>query len=106
MTTKWKRGTRLAFSTLAILWLAGSATGGQSGSVYEILWWTADGGGGVSSGGSYELTGTIAQLDAGVLSGGVYSLEGGFWPTPAHTNLLFTDGFESGDTLAWSRTVP
>ncbi len=109
MTTKQKRRSwiGLAFSSLAILWLA-NETVGQSRSVYEILWWTVDGGGGVSSasGGSYELTGTIAQNDAGILSGGAYVLKGGFWPPPAKTNLLFTDGFESGDTSAWAATVP
>jgi hypothetical protein len=69
------------------------------------LTFTIDSGGGTSSFGTTELTGTVGQPDIGVATAGSIALIGGFWGrgVPDH---IFTDGFESGDSSAWSTTVP
>lgn len=70
-------------------------------------WWSVDGGGGRASGGTWTVVSAIGQFDAGSLSGGSLDLEGGFIVAdePGETPL-FADGFESGDTGAWSSASP
>ena len=42
-----------------------------------------------------------------ILLDGQYAPDvGGFWVAIATDGLIFADGFESGDTSAWSRSVP
>lgn len=69
------------------------------------LHFTIDSGGGTSTSGATELTGTVGQPDVGVAAAGPFALIGGFWGrgVPEH---IFTDGFESGDSSAWSVTIP
>lgn len=74
---------------------------------YDLSWWSVDGGGGTSTDGNFTLTGSIGQPDVGisracgtVMSGGVWS---GSEPCEAP---VFCDGFESGDTGAWSLVSP
>ena len=61
--------------------------------------------GGTSTGGDFELRGVIAQPDAGQpLEGGDFALQGGLLAlgAPVDQGVLFCDGFESGDTTAWT----
>lgn len=77
--------------------------------VLSVPWQTSDTGGGALAGGVYGLDGTVGQPDAGVPpTGGIYQVAGGFWPGAAvlASGLLFSDGFESGSTAAWSQTSP
>ena len=72
-------------------------------------WHTVDGGGGVSAAGVYVLRGSAGQPDAGpTLAAGVRHVDGGFWHGAAalSSNLIFADGFASGNTTAWSSAVP
>ena len=72
-------------------------------------WHTVDGGGGVSAAGVYVLRGSAGQPDAGpTLAAGVRHVDGGFWHGAAalSSNLIFADGFASGNTTAWSVAVP
>jgi hypothetical protein len=72
-----------------------------------IEWWSVDNGGSVSTGGAWQLTSTIGQPDAGDLAGGAFVLEGGFEiRRPAAGPSVFSDGFESGGTGAWSSVTP
>ncbi len=77
--------------------------------VLSVPWQTSDAGGGALAGSVYGLVGTIGQPDAGVPpASGIYQVAGGFWPGAAvlASGLLFSDGFESGNTAAWSITAP
>ena len=67
--------------------------------------WTVDSGGGESSGGGFALTAAIGQPDAGQLSAGDTVLAGGLWAGAVELQVLFHDGFEGGDTGAWSSVV-
>lgn len=62
---------------------------------------TVDGGGGRSQGDDFTVKGTAGQPDAGDSAGGDYSLVGGYWPFFADDSI-FSDGFESGNTSAWT----
>ena len=69
-------------------------------------WWSVDGGGGEAAGGGWTLVATVGQPDAGRLTGGSTILDGGFVLQPApQESPLFEDGFETGDTGAWSSTT-
>lgn len=57
-----------------------------------------------STGGEFELSGTIGQPDAGKMSGGDFTLTGGFWAV-VQSLEIFSDGFEGGNTSAWSQTI-
>ncbi len=74
---------------------------------YDMSWWSVDGGGGTSSGGSFSVTGAVGQPDAGAADGCGATLGGGLWSghLPCVTPL-FCDGFESGDSDAWSGVTP
>lgn len=77
--------------------------------VLSVPWQTTDAGGAALAGSSYGLAGTVGQPDAGVPpAGGSYQVNGGFWPgaTALAASLLFADGFEGGNTAAWSLTAP
>ena len=72
---------------------------------FEITWYSIDGGGGMrSTGGDFELSGTIGQPDAGRMSGGDFTLTGGFWAITRSLEI-FSNGFEGGNTSAWSQTI-
>lgn len=93
----------------ATLFLAGASSGALRAQSLDSSWHTFDTGGGVSAGGNFVLSGTIGQPDAGApLVAGIYRLDGGFWPGARSlaAHLIFSDGFASGTTAAWSATVP
>jgi len=73
----------------------------------EIPWWCVAGGSGSSTGGAYEIQATVGQAASGEAAGGSYYLTAGYLAvgvTPIATEI-FSDGFESGDTLEWSSTT-
>ena len=85
----------------------------RKGATFEVPWWTVDGGGGLeSTGGDYLLSATIGQPDAAAtMAGGDFAMTPGFWAfntmvTPPESCGIFCDGFESGDTSAWSSQDP
>ncbi|MEM8993694.1 MAG: hypothetical protein AAGF23_02760 [Acidobacteriota bacterium] len=92
--------------TWGLLVLSGLAVAGlaAAGSGYAVRPFSIDGGGGRSAGGDYVLDGAIGQADAGALSGGGFRIEGGVLPG-GEAGVLFCDGFESGDTSAWSAVI-
>lgn len=67
--------------------------------------YTIDSGGGTSTSGSTTLSGSIGQPETGTAGSTSFSLIGGFWGRIVPSQI-FADGFESGDTLAWSSSVP
>jgi len=70
-------------------------------------WWSVDAGGGMASGGTWTVVSTIGQFDAGTLSAGATTLYSGFvFVDEPGDSLPFADGFESGDTGAWSSVMP
>jgi len=71
----------------------------------EMTAWSVDSGGGESSGGDFALTAAIGQPDAGVVSQGDTVIAGGLWAGALGSECIFCDGFESGDTGAWSAVV-
>jgi len=71
----------------------------------DLSWHSIDGGGGVSAGGSLSLIGAIGQPESGLSESGAQTLAGGLWAS-SQTSHLFSDGFESGDTLQWSNSSP
>jgi len=74
---------------------------------YDLSWWSVDGGGGSSSGGAFAVTGSLGQTDAGSATGCGTALAGGVWSGPDPVELpMFCDGFEGGDTGAWSSVTP
>ena len=82
------------------------AAASQPDQVLDVDAWSVDSGGGSTSGGDFTLTAAIGQPDAGELTAGDTALSGGLWaggaiPMPE----IFADGFETGDTSAWSSTV-
>lgn len=76
------------------------------GSGFAVPFFTVDGGGGRAAGGPFAVDSSIGQPDAGDLASGdlEWILLGGFREDLG--NLLFEDGFESGDSSAWSAEVP
>lgn len=70
---------------------------------FYLSWWSLDSGGGTATGGGFTLTGTLGQADAGELHGGGFALSGGFLSHLPQS--IFRDGFESGDTSAWTTTI-
>jgi len=94
----------------ALSWFAGwAAPEALAAQALNASWHTVDVGGGDSAGGLYVVRGTAGQPDAGapLLAGGL-RVEGGFWPGAVAllSNVIFADGFASGNTSAWSATVP
>lgn len=104
---RWLRGN--AAWMAAFLVLAGAGLGTLQAQSLNAAWHTFDAGGGVSTGAAYVLSGTIGQPDAGTpLLAGSYRLDGGFWPGARSlaSHLIFSDGFATGNTSAWSASVP
>ena len=71
---------------------------------YTLDWWSIDGGGGASTGGSFDLIAAAGQTEAGASSSGGTMLESGLWAGVIDLQLIFADGFETGDTSLWSVT--
>ncbi|MEM6793808.1 MAG: hypothetical protein AAF725_07480 [Acidobacteriota bacterium] len=92
----------LAFMAALLAW----PSFGQAGGDFSIRRSTIDGGGSFErSTESITLRGTVGQPDVGVVGLGVRYLTGGFWATEGRLGIFFFDGFESGDTTAWSMAV-
>ena len=78
---------------------------------FELSWFSVDGGGAAMSGGDFNLAGIAGQADGGTLTGGAFRLTGGFFAaipppvTPLCTgdNLIFCNGFESGNLQGWDQ---
>ena len=74
--------------------------------VFELVWTSVSGGGGVSADDSFELTASTGQTAAGTSSGFGYELNSGFITVEddgsSGSEDIFGDGFEDGDTCAWS----
>ena len=79
------------------------ATPPPEGRAYAMDWWTADAGGGTSTGTTFSVTGTAGQHDTGLQLGGDTALAGGFWASTV--DVLFADGFETGDPSGWSSST-
>lgn len=71
----------------------------------EMTAWSVDSGGGESSGGDFSLIAAIGQPDAGQLARGGTVLDGGLWGSAVDLQILFYDGFETGDPGGWSTAV-
>lgn len=71
----------------------------------SMTWLSIDGGGGTSGGGSLSLTAALGQPESGLSAVGTQTLVGGLWAS-SQTPHLFSDSFESGDTLIWSTNLP
>ncbi len=82
--------------------VVGSSAAAKNERADEMTAWSVDSGGGQSSGGDFSLTAAIGQPDAGVVAQGDTVLTGGLWAGTVATGIVFSDGFESGDTGAWS----
>lgn len=71
---------------------------------YAIHWIVLDAnGGGTATSAGYRGQITLGQSPIGVSVGAAGKAELGFWFSDR--NDLFGDGFETGDTTAWSATV-
>lgn len=106
---RWDRTRRRAAGIGLLLGLGWAVPDMLGAQALNSSWRTVDGGGGDSGGGLYLVRGTAGQPDAGApLVAGSLALEGGFWPGTAElsSNLIFADGFASGDTAAWSSASP
>jgi hypothetical protein len=100
---------RPARATLAgIAALVAVSAGPAAAQLYKVPWSTIDCGGTVASSAPYALRGTLGQHDADEpQGGGVYDLLGGFWSGVRELRrAIFADGFETGNTVAWSATLP
>lgn len=82
----------------------GSADG-PNRQAFDLSWWSVDGGGGESAGGSFTLTADIGQPESGLASSDGRVLDAGLWSGVTDNQPLFCDGFETGNTSAWDRTV-
>lgn len=74
----------------------------KTGTEFEMSWFSVDSGAFRLSGGEFTLSVVVGQADAGVSTGGELVLNGGFLTPPGSVDVLFSDGFESGDTSQWS----
>lgn len=73
--------------------------------VLEMSWWSVDGGGGVSNSADLRIVAAIGQPDTGQSVAGHQALASGVWAGVVEESMIFNDGFESGDTDAWSGAV-
>ena len=67
---------------------------------------TSSNGGGQAASDNYAVQLTVGQPATGSAASGNYSVGVGFWHGVVPEEEIFADGFESGDTSAWSSTVP
>jgi hypothetical protein len=96
---------RLLPAILLGLIAAATCAAPAAGQALNCRWHTVDAGGRASGAGIYAVQGTIGQPDAGAPFGTPsLVVTGGFWrgARSLYTNLIFADGFASGDTSAWS----
>lgn len=96
---------RLLPAILLGLLAAATCAAPAAGQALNCRWHTVDAGGRASGAGVYAVQGTIGQPDAGAPFGTPsLVITGGFWrgARSLYTNLIFADGFASGNTSAWS----
>ena len=81
---------------------------GPGGGEYEVLWSAITTGGGLATDAGAQLTvdGVIGEPATGSSSAGPFELTAGYTAgvRAAFDSGLFADGFETGDTSAWSTT--
>ena len=115
---KTPRGDRVVVAVLLVLLipLAGASNPASSGEedaraapktarADEMTAWSVDSGGGEASGGAFSLTAAIGQPDARLISQCGTVLDGGLWAGAVDLQPVFCNGFEGGDTGAWSSVV-
>ena len=74
---------------------------------YALEWVTTEGnGGGEASSTNYTVVLTIGQSVIGETEGTSYDAQLGFWYGFDAQTTIFSDGFESSDTSAWSSSIP
>ncbi len=97
------RATKLVWPCLLLMGAAGNVVQAQQGSDLDLSWATVGyGAQEPASGEGLELLAAIGQPDASAqLAGGDFQLAGGFFCRFSR-DFVFADGFESGDTSAWS----
>ncbi len=74
----------------------------KAGDAFDMTSFSIDNGAFRLSDGDFALSGIAGQADAGVVVGGSFVLKGGFLTQSSSVDILFADGFESGDTSRWS----
>lgn len=92
-------------AVLLSLLVAATCAAPAAGQALNCRWHTVDGGGRASGAGVYAVQGSVGQPDAGAPFGTPsLVVTGGFWrgARSLYTNLIFADGFASGNTSAWS----
>jgi len=77
----------------------------KSGRADEMPAWSVDSGGGEASGGDFSIIAAIGQPDVGLVSNGGTNIDGGLWAGSVDLQSIFCDGFETGDTSAWTAAV-
>lgn len=89
------------FATLALFsvpLLAGAPAHLRGGDGFEIVAHVVAGGGvSAAGGGCFSLDGTVGQPVAGRTAGGDFVVETGFWMLAPRDQIIFRNGFESGD---------
>ena len=102
------RGTRIVLS-LAAFAAVGLLAPEVALAQYTVPWKTIECGGSGMTAPTWFLRSSQGQVDAGDQSaGGTFDFLGGFWPVVRHlrSSMIFGDGFETGNTVAWSATQP
>ncbi len=117
METTRRFGVVVAFLLVLLIPPAGAFEGMDSGedAVIQVVpkegrgdemsAWSVDSGGGESVGGDFSLTASIGQPDVGMASQCGTVIAGGLWAGAVDLQPVFCNGFESGDTGAWSSVV-
>lgn len=75
------------------------------GGELELRFVTFESGAGMSSGGEFSVTASLGQPEPFVSAGGAFRIRGGFLPAKKVSDIVFGDGFESGDLSRWSTVV-
>ena len=79
----------------------------SSSASYSMDWYVLNANAvGLTGSASYAANLTVGQAPSGATSGGGREAGIGYWYGAASGPLIFSDGFESGDTDAWSTVAP
>ncbi|MCD4749827.1 MAG: hypothetical protein K8R59_10685 [Thermoanaerobaculales bacterium] len=94
-------------SLLVVLAPVGTESTDTSSDNYALEWHTTTGnGGGDAESTNYAVELTVGQVGIGETQGTSYDAQIGFWYGMETENPIFSDGFESGNVLAWSSATP
>lgn len=103
-TFETKRNLPARAASLTVVMLASLLAPVAGADGYELAVGAFIGGGGTSSHGDLELIGSIGDASAGVAAGGRLVLSGGVMSGTGDSSIVFSDGFESGQSTNWSST--